>query len=81
MSADRMAHIADVPVADRPGPLPVHRDYDSAVVGAWRLDLDGIGQLQVALDKAVEDIRDYIGRQERQAIEDAAGEAAGDGPA
>ena len=74
---DKMIHIAGVPVRDRLGPLHVHRDYDSAMVGAHRLDLDGIGQLQVALDKAVEGIRDYIGRQERQAIEDAAGEAAG----
>lgn len=65
---DKMVPIAQVPTMETPVRLPVHRDYDSAMVGAWRLDLDGIGQLQVALDRAVEGIRAY---QDRQAAGDA----------
>lgn len=69
---DHMIQLAKVPVMGSLNHLPVFRDYDSAMIGLWRLDLDGIGQLQVALDRAVEGIREYVGRQERQAIEDAA---------
>lgn len=65
---DQMIEVAQVPTMHLPIRLPVHRDYDSAMVGAYRLSLDGIGQLQVALDRAVEEIRGY---QERQAADDA----------
>lgn len=64
---DQMIEITKVPTMYPPVVLPVHLDHDSALVGAYRLDLDQIGQLQVALDRAVEGIRAY---QDRQAAGD-----------
>lgn len=64
---DQMIKLAEIPAMDTAGRLIVHRDYDTALLGAYRLDLDGIGQLQVALDQAVTDIREY---QARKAADD-----------
>ena len=64
---DQMILLAEVPTLHAPMLLHVHRDYDSVLLGAWRLDLDGVGRLQVALDRAVEGIRDY---QQRKAEEE-----------
>lgn len=64
---DQMIKIDEIPARDTIGRLIVHRDYDTALIGAYRLDLDGIGRLQVALDQAVAGIREY---QARKAAED-----------
>ena len=63
ITAEQMISVGSIPTRDKIGRLLVFRDYDTAMVGAWRLDLDGIGQLQVALDRAVEGIRAYQDRQ------------------
>lgn len=68
ITTEQMIPLAQIPTMHMPIRLPVHRDYDTAMVGAYRLDLDGIGQLQVALDRAVEAIRAY---QDRQAADSA----------
>ena len=67
ITAEQMIEVGRIPARDTIGRLLVFRDYDTAMVGAWRLDLDGIGRLQVALDRAVAGIRDY---QDRKAQEE-----------
>jgi len=48
------------------GEAVVYRDYESLMIGDYRFDLDGIGQLQVALDNVAREIRAYEdGRQGR----------------
>ncbi len=68
---DQMIELAQIPGQGTIGTMPVHRDYDTILIGAgagtlapWRLDLDSIGQLQVALDQAVTQIRGYQQRME-----------------
>jgi hypothetical protein len=53
-----MEEIARIPNL-RGGWLTVHHDMESStvIIGGRQLDLDGIGQLQVALDNAARDIR------------------------
>lgn len=50
--------IAKIP-SQRGGHLAVTRRGDRLIIGGRELDLDGIGRLQVALDQAVTQIRDY----------------------
>lgn len=50
--------VAEIPTTGR-ALLPVSRQGQYLNIGMWQLDLDGIGQLQVALDQAVRDIRAY----------------------
>ena len=45
----------------RGGYLDVTRHGDRLIIGARELDLDGVGQLQVALDRAVARIREAGG--------------------
>ena len=52
-------------------PLPVHRDYDHAIVGKFRLDLDGISALVAALDITVAEIRRFQARAAEAAEADA----------
>ncbi len=52
-----MELIAKIP-NQRGGYLAVMVDGDSVYLGGRQLDLDGIGQLQVALDAAVKAIRE-----------------------
>ena len=62
-----MEEIARIPNL-RGGWLTVHHDMENStvIIGGRALDLDGIGQLQVALDKAAMYIRAYEdGRQGR----------------
>lgn len=63
--SDRMVPLGAIPVQGITGSLLVHRDYDTVMLsGVLRLDLDGIGRLQVALDQAVAGIRGYLERQD-----------------
>lgn len=50
--------IAQVPNM-RGGLLSIYQEEDTVIIGGRQLDLDGIGQLQVALDDAVTAIREY----------------------
>lgn len=60
---DKMVPIDSIPLVNQVGPLAICRDYETVMLGDYRLDLEYVARLQVALDLAVTGIRDYQARR------------------